>query len=387
MPSELDAGTLKNLGNPGNPEGSKLACAGHVPFRGAAIPASEENHSRKTDGRARLSEVLRKLCVATCSSFVISLGMTSTARADESTDRARAAELYASGSRLLASGNYAAAEPYFRESLVHLRGRGTLLNLAICHENMGRFALSHQEFQEVLASSMTAGDAARADAAREHLAWLAPQLSWLLLAANGRSTSELSVSLDGARLADWAQRVPLNPGRHVLEVSAVSKQAYRRELHVEPGARREFHVSLPELLALPTAARTTSVSVPTTPAVPQRVHTASEWTPIYIAGSATLVFAAGAVVSAFEYYNRYDSYEASRTAPESVSDDELKARHASARTMAWVNGAAIVGTGIGLGVTSYFVYRKYARPKPSTAVRVTPWFAPSGAGLFANAAF
>ena len=354
---------------------------------GASVRASEENHSKKTDAGATLWGVLRMLRVVTCSSLVISLGMTTTARANESTDRARAAELYASGSRLLASGNYAAAEPYFRESLLYLRGRGTLLNLAICHENMGRFALSHQEFQEVLDSSMSAGDAARADAAREHLAWLAPQLSWLLLAPSARGAQELSVRLDGVGLADWAQRVPLDPGRHVLEVNAPSKRAYRRELHVEPGARREFHISLPELPALPTPERTKNVSAPPAQAFPQRVHTASGWTPIYVAGSATLVFAAGAVASAFVYYDRYDSYEAARKAPESVSHDELTARHASARTMAWVNGAAIVGAGIGLGVTSYFVYRKYARPKPSAAVRVTPWFAPSGAGLFANASF
>ncbi|HTU60643.1 MAG TPA: hypothetical protein VMF89_19460, partial [Polyangiales bacterium] len=273
-------------------------------------------------------------------------------------------------------------------SLTYLRGRGTLLNLAICHENMGRFALSHREFQEVLESSVSAGDTARADAAREHLAWLAPQLSWLLLAASAQQSKELSVSLDGVRLSDWHQRVPLDPGRHLLEANAAGKQTYRRELHVEPGARREFLISLPELPALPQEQRPIAVTVPDTAAVlPRSAHSDSNWTPIYFAGSATLVFAAGAVASAVLYYDRRESYNAGLEHRESVGQIELETRRASATNMAWVNGVAVVGAGIGLGVTSYLVYRKYARPKATTALRVAPWMTPSSAGLFANASF
>ncbi|HYP88445.1 MAG TPA: hypothetical protein VEQ59_09830, partial [Polyangiaceae bacterium] len=53
-----------------------------------------------------------------------------------SANQARAEELYKEGAELLSAGRYWEAEARFQESLKLLKGRGTLLNLALCHENL-----------------------------------------------------------------------------------------------------------------------------------------------------------------------------------------------------------------------------------------------------------
>ena len=140
-------------------------------------------------------------------------------------DRAIAERLYDQGRRQMTDGQLAAACESFGESQRLDPGTGTLLNLATCHESLGRLASAWVEFREAAAASRQEGRADRTRYAEEHLLAIEPRLAYLTIAMPESAEGDAPVVvLDGRVLgpAAWGVGIPVDPGWH--EVVAQSKR-------------------------------------------------------------------------------------------------------------------------------------------------------------------
>jgi hypothetical protein len=143
------------------------------------------------------------------------------ARAQPSTDaQSRADALFREGQELLAAGQVATACAKLEESERLDPALGRLLNLAYCHQQLGRTATAYNEFNEAAALATQKGDE-RQGFARAQASALAPKLSFVRLDL-GRAAEVSEVRVDGERLGrqEWVLPFPIDPGPHTLSFGA-----------------------------------------------------------------------------------------------------------------------------------------------------------------------
>lgn len=147
------------------------------------------------------------------------------ARADRTSD---AEDLFRRAKALIAQNKHVEACPLLEESYRLERARGTLLNLALCHEQIGKTSAAWGEFRRVEQEERASGAAneSRVQLAREHADRLQPRVSRLkiVVPAEARAAG-LVVKVDGEPKGEplWAG-VPVDPGTRSVEVSALNKK-------------------------------------------------------------------------------------------------------------------------------------------------------------------
>ena len=139
-----------------------------------------------------------------------------------------AEELFRQGKAEMAKGNYERACPMFAESYKQDPGTGTLLNLALCHEAIGRIATAWGEWRAVEQQARAANPPReeRVKQAREHADKLEPRLSRIkILVPPDARVEGLSVKVDGEPKGEplWSG-VPVDPGTRKVEASAPGKK-------------------------------------------------------------------------------------------------------------------------------------------------------------------
>ncbi|MFO0548375.1 MAG: hypothetical protein U0271_08315 [Polyangiaceae bacterium] len=167
-------------------------------------------------------------------------------------DRAAATQLFRTGRELMEKRDFAAACPMLEESQRLDPGGGTLLNVALCHEAIGRLATAWTEFAEALGIARRDGRDDRVELATTHMAALEPRLSRLTVVVRATAPG-LVIKRDGTPLGRgaWGVALPVDPGVHVIEASAPGFATF--ELRVEVGADRDQREAVvPELISLPT---------------------------------------------------------------------------------------------------------------------------------------
>ena len=158
--------------------------------------------------RYRVVRWLARLCV------LVAAGP---ARAD---DAAVAQQLYEKAKRLADEGKLAEACPLFASSWKADPQLGVLLNLADCHERIGKLASAWSEFQEAVNRANRIHDAREAYAQKRADA-LAPRLAKLHVAPPPRIVPNVVVRLDGTDItALVGTDTPVDPGDHELAVAA-----------------------------------------------------------------------------------------------------------------------------------------------------------------------
>src|SRR5262245_60063855 len=96
-----------------------------------------------------------------------------TAQADPTeAERAQATSLFKEAKALMDEQRYAEACRKFEDSQRLDPGGGTLLNLAVCHEQVGRAATALAEFKQALETAKRDGRDRRVQLAEEHIAAL-----------------------------------------------------------------------------------------------------------------------------------------------------------------------------------------------------------------------
>jgi hypothetical protein len=163
-------------------------------------------------------------------------------------DNATAQTLFEEGRRLMEAKEYAAACPKFEESQRLRPGTGTLLNLALCNEALGKTATAWGQFKEVLFAAKKEGDQPREAFAQEHINALEPKLSRLQV--NAQETPGLAIQRDGQEIpaAALGTPIPIDPGPHTIEATAPGYNVWSTSIDV--GAAEAKTVAIPKLTPL-----------------------------------------------------------------------------------------------------------------------------------------
>ena len=154
---------------------------------------------------------------------------------------ALAETLYQEGRALMAQRRTAEACAKFDESLRLDQATGTLLNLAVCHEALGKLATAWAEFRAGASIALHDGRQDRSQLAREHLARIEPRLSRLTVSVTDRArVAGLRITLDGMVLGApaWNVATPIDPGTHVLEARAPGYRSWSQTVMVGASATR-----------------------------------------------------------------------------------------------------------------------------------------------------
>lgn len=207
-------------------------------------------------------------------SFAFASLVPGAARAQSGSDAStRADALFKEGQQLLAGGQIATACAKLEESERLDPKLGRLLNLAYCHQQLGRIATAYKEFNQAAALAAQRGDE-RQSFARAQAGALAPKLSFLRLDL-GHAPEVSEVKVDGERLAnqDWAIPFPIDPGPHTLSFGAPRHKAHDQTVMITaPGvvalAVDPLEVDAQETAPAPQAAPQPSPAPASPPAVP-----------------------------------------------------------------------------------------------------------------------
>jgi hypothetical protein len=178
------------------------------------------------------------------------------ARADRS-DPVAAEALFRAGRAAADRGDYASACAKFEESNRLDPAVGTMFNLAACNEELGKMASAWQLFREA-AQRFVPGDA-RIGIANARANALEPRLPRLTLAMASASPGAV-VLRDGVELgsASLGLPLPVDPGDHVVVVTAPGRAERRYEVRLDLGQTRQMMIE--PGAALPVAAPSADVA-------------------------------------------------------------------------------------------------------------------------------
>jgi hypothetical protein len=152
-------------------------------------------------------------------------------------DSALALRLFDEGRAYLTAGKAAEACGKLEESWRLNPLPGTLLNLAVCNEQVGRMATAVMQFRQARALAERDHRYDRLALANQHLQAIEGKVSNLVIVVGpGADRPDLSVSRDGTGVGRivWGSRIPTDPGEHVIEASAPGKQPWRTTVTVLP---------------------------------------------------------------------------------------------------------------------------------------------------------
>lgn len=154
---------------------------------------------------------------------------------------------------LMDQGRHAEACPKLERSQALDPGMGTQFQLAKCYASTGRVVRAWRLFREVADAAKQAGNKKREAVASQHAAALEPRLARITvqIAPELARAPGIAVTLDGAALApaEWSARSPIEPGAHVVIVTAAGKLPFSQKVDAVEGA--EATIVVPALEAEP----------------------------------------------------------------------------------------------------------------------------------------
>jgi hypothetical protein len=164
-------------------------------------------------------------------------------------DKALATMLFQEGRTLMTAGRTAEACLKLEESQRLDPGGGTLLNLALCHEQEGRLARSWSEFKEAAIVARRDGRRDRESEADLHVDALEPRLSRLtIVVPAGTQVEGLVVERDGHGVGPgaWSTAIPVDGGTHTVRATALGREPFVATVVVDKEADR-LTVEIPVL--------------------------------------------------------------------------------------------------------------------------------------------
>jgi len=265
--------------------------------------------------------MMRSLCLRFIGCSIL-LAWASTAPAQTSADdgRAEAETLFREGRELMEAGKVQEACLKFERSQQLVRAAGTLLNLAICHEDQGKLATAWVEYEESLDRALQAETASRAEFIRGRMARLlgrVPRLTIVVPDALRSAGVKVFRGQEEVPRERWGGSVAVDPGEYQIRATADGRVPWSKSVSVREGQEVSIEVPLLE------EARTSPPAAP-----------ASE--PVAV----------------------------NPTASPGLPARDGEPSHESVRTAAWVGGA----TGVALvGAGAYFGVRALSKRSDSDA--------------------
>jgi len=194
------------------------------------------------------------------------------AQAQSREDVARADAMFNAAKALLDAGQYTDACPKFAESKRLAPGLGVTLYLADCYEHIGRTASAWAEFRAAEGLARARNDK-RADVARDRARTLETTLNRLTITVSATiARSGLQVLRDGVLVPEdeWGLAVPVDPGDHVVVVSAPGRPTRTMSAHVGADARTAtVRIDALEDVVTPSPSAATPAAASAPPSTPQ----------------------------------------------------------------------------------------------------------------------
>jgi hypothetical protein len=280
--------------------------------------------------------------------------------------RALAEMLFFTARGLMEAGRYSEACGKLGESYRLDPAPGTLLNLAVCNEKIGKTASAWGEFRDALFEARRANRPDREKLASEHIAALEPELSYLTISVPPavRSTRGLEIMRNGIPLqsAAWDTDLPVDPGEvEVVEKAPLYKP---KTLHVMVAAKQHATLAAERLELAP-------IERP-----PPPFWTAKRTTGAII-GIAGLAAAGAGAGFGFQALN--DKKASDTACPIDFSGVDRRCNQGGvdamsrANTEAWISNVAFGLAAIGVGVGGYLFFSGGAQEQPVTTVGSAHW--------------
>ncbi len=278
----------------------------------------------------------------------------------QGTGSVEAAELFKQGRAALEAKNYAQACPRLAESLRLERATGTLISLAECEQASGRLASARQHWEEAADfADATQDKLSRGSFARERLAALDPRVPRLTIRALPGATADMMVKRDDVELSPTSlgSPFPVDPGTHVVVVTASGRRPKTYELKLDESTRRVLDVEPGVAVAAPVAEVVTPADPQSTPqqpaeaAVPDSgVGTTQRIVGYSVVGLGVVGVGIGAVLgfSASSSWSKAQDDCKTACGAESTAQREKSdaASAGTASTIAFVTGGAALAGGI-----------------------------------------
>jgi hypothetical protein len=308
-----------------------------------------------------------------------------------------AVALFQQGRDLVKQGRYAEACPKLAESQRLEPKLGTLLNLAVCNEKLGKTATAWAEYGSAEAMARREGprEQEREGFAREQAANLEKKLARVTFQASAPEPG-LRLTLDDQLLAEAVLGTPLpvDPGKHRISAVATGKKPWSREIDV-PAEKADLSIPIPALEAAPAApapAPTPPAPIavpppavaPPPPVVPPPPPASGPSTSTLLMGVGFGVAAAGVLVGAVtggvalaDGTSLHDTCTNNKCG--SNQTGAISSAYALANTSNVSFGVAAAGLVVGL--VGVFTRSTPAVPAAKAGVRITPFVGPGTAGL------
>lgn len=279
---------------------------------------------------------------------------------------ARADALFEKGKRETSAGHHRAACTAFDESLALDPAEGTLLALALCHEQVGELARAFTELQDARAAATRSNRDDRQRVVRAALARIEPRIGRIVVRIPASDAAcAPSLRIDGEAVVvsstEPERERAVTPGHHRVTCGA----AWAADLDVSAGALA--------VLTVPESARpkAKAPSPPLEPVVappPPPVTTSSTGSTLgwVLGGTGVAAIGVGSIfgVRAFSRWSDVESKcTPSACADRSAGDDASSARSAAlVANIAMGAGLVLVATGI------YFLVASSPRPAAGASV-------------------
>ena len=307
--------------------------------------------------------------------------------APTSESAALAQTLFEEGRRLMEAKQYAEACPKLEESLRLRPGTGTLLNLALCNEALGKSATAWAQFKEVSFAAKKDGNEAREAFAKEHIDALTPKLSRIQVDAE--PTAGLTIRRDGQEIpaAALGTPIPVDPGKHTIEATAPGHAVWSTTIEVGAAADQK-KVTVPKLDPLPAARQEPAAAPP--PAAEEDDGGGQRTAGFVVGGVGIAVLGAGAIFGILASGQASSAEDDPALCPGKQCTRAGREEIDAAGTKALIStigvgvGLAAVGAGVALILTSG------GSPRPEGAAastRIVPAVGPRGGGLQLIGAF
>lgn len=178
---------------------------------------------------------LRKISASSVASVAALVWTAASAHAQTGSDAAVAQALYDEARALMAQGRAREACPKLEESQRIDPGSGTLINLALCYEKLGRYASAWNTYLEAAAAAHATGNFERENGARDYAYRLAPRVSRLRIDVPATvRVRKLHVLRDGIEVGEvqWGVELPADDGLHTIQATAPGHAAWQTQVLV-----------------------------------------------------------------------------------------------------------------------------------------------------------
>lgn len=166
-------------------------------------------------------------------------------------DAAIAQSLFEEGRKLMNEKKFPEACPRLERSYKLDPAPGTLLNLAVCHEAIGKTATARNEYLDTVTMARRDNRRDRLTFAQQHLKGLDGKVSTLTVTDQAREPG-LEWRLDGIKVGveSFGIALPIDPGTHTIEATATGKQTWKTTVDVIKDGEKKT-LEIPALVDAP----------------------------------------------------------------------------------------------------------------------------------------